>query len=130
MMAAQKSGDSYTMKVINCVMKVNNSTGSAMEVAWSGKTGGGQGPWFCAPQIRNEEGHWYGVDVYDGGWSNSHFTLPTGDSYINMALMGHPYDSWGIAKEDCTYIIDRKSVGDNRSYSGAIGKLFNAGTIN
>ncbi len=129
MMAALKSGDSYTMQVVNAVMKVNNNTGAAMEVAWSGKTGGGQGPYFFNPQIRYEQGKWMGIDVNNGGWTDSHFRLASGDCYINMGLMGHPYDSWGIAKEDGTQVIERKSVGD-RSYYGAIGKLYNAGTIN
>ena len=129
MMAALKSGDSYTMQVVNSVMKLDNISGSTMDVSWSGKTGGGQGPWFFTPEIRYEA-KWMGVDVYNGGWANSYFTLPSGVCYINMCLQGHPSDSWGIAKENGTQVIERKGVGSGRSYGGAIGKLFNAGTIN
>ena len=129
MMAAKKSGDSYSMQVINCVMKLNNNTGSAMEVSWCGYTGAGSGYYFFTPQIRIEDGNWYGVDVYNGGWDNSHFTLPSGVCFINMGLQGHPEDRWGIAKESGMTTSDGKKVGD-RSYGGAIGKILNGGTIN
>lgn len=129
MMAALKSGDSYTMQVINCVMKLNNNTGSAMEVSWCGYTGSGSGYYFFTPQIKIEDGNWYGVDVYDGGWADSHFTLPSGVCFINMGLQGHPEDRWGIAKESGMTTSDGKKVG-GRSYGGAIGKILNGGTIN
>lgn len=60
MMAALKSGDSYTMQVVNSVMKLDNISGSAMDVSWCGYTASGSGYYFFTPEIRYEEGKWMG----------------------------------------------------------------------
>lgn len=139
MMAAWKSNDSYTMQVVNNVMKVKNNTESDMEVAWYGKDYIFNGPYFFTPGVNCEfryDQHnrsfslkWDASPIDDSkSWSTvSHFTLQSGvDSYINMCIMGHYNEKWGIAKEDGTEVVPMKEVGTR---GGDMGKLYNAGTI-
>lgn len=132
-MAAWKSGDGkYSMKVINNVIKINNNTGSAMDVAClAGIYYNNNETVFFTPLFISEGSNPVGVIVTQynpyTGWNDSHFTLPTGVSYINIGQSSHPYENIGIAKEDGTEIVQRKCI----YYSGeGGGKLYNAGTIN
>lgn len=140
MMAARKSDDgTYTMNVVNNVMKVKNNTGSAMEVAWYGKDYTFAGPYFFTPGVNytitidlrksRVDEKWDASPIDDSNsWSTvSHFTLQSGvDSYINMCIMGHYNEKWGIAKEDGTEVVPMKAV---ETRGGKMGTLYNAGII-
>lgn len=133
MMAAYKSGSSYTMQVVNSVMQVTNS-GEEAEVAWSvtdySPTDADSNPEFITPLI-NLNSYGYGgitkksykfPSVYKG-WTNAkHITLKNGVTYVNMGMCGHANEYWGLAKQDGTQVVARKKM---TSKNGKKGKLYN-----
>ena len=136
-MAAYKEDNAYAMQVVNNVMKIKNGTTEDIEVALYGQSYSGsdtpdfriplsgwgykhQWPGYKAPLVKR-------IPAAYCGWANAKpFTLKKDvDSYVNMGMFNHPYDKWGIAKEDGTEVVAMKEVDgkDNQR-----GKLFNAGT--
>lgn len=140
MMAAWKSQDNtYTMKIVNNVLKLKNGMDSDKTVAWSAMTVDGQGPYFFNPIV-----HWsiaYGKP-YNNGWrglrvgSNAHFTgwgyanpftIKAGvDSYLNMGPCSQELEEWGLAEMYGDIFLPRKAMTGRKDVTG---KLYNAGTI-
>lgn len=132
-MASWKAGNTYTMKVINNVLKIKNNESADVDVAWSADDNSGE-PEAFIPMARWDVSvpAWKGTELscllgdYKG-WNASHFTLKAGVvSYVNMGLCNNSDEKWGLAKEDGTEFLSRKAVGDK---VGKMGKLFKAGTI-
>ena len=139
MYAWKNSGGTFTMELANNVLKINNGTGSDVEVAWSGKYRDDYdnlvGPEFFIPMgLFDRAGNrLWGVPVKFSyrpencqGWDNTKFTLKTGVNYVNMGMVGNETDEWGLVKEDGTEFLQRKTMTGRLTVKG---KLYNAGTI-
>lgn len=134
-MAAYKSGSTYTMQVVNNVLKVTNS-GAAAEVAWSvthyNTTLNPLPVYTLAPlsyYAWNEDSEAFGFLGKTGvatlakykGWTNAtHFTLPNGVSYVTMGICANAKEKWGLAKEDGTEVVTRKAMTGKVGVKGKI----------
>ena len=130
--AWKSSSNTYTMVIANNVLKIDNGTGSDVEVAWSGKyrddSNNLVGPEFFTPMVMYAHtGNEYGVPVkYSSrpancqGWDNTKFTLNTGVNYVNMGMVGNETEEWGLAKEDATEILPRKTMTGRANVKGKL----------
>lgn len=151
-MAAYKSSNSYTMQIVNNVLKINNS-GSDIEAAWRSVGHENSAPeefripfsgcsfeenqfTLGAPPVEKIDNK---VDINNEkeytGWGNAkHFTLKNGVSYVNAGMFNNGDDQWGIAtkKTDADevdkWIIALVAVGQGKA--GQKGKIWNAGEYN
>ena len=133
MNAAKDSDGNYAMTIINNVLKVENGTGSDIEVAWYGHSQSNPDNYFAPMNFLYNSTTLKGaiIDLLSAsykGWENvPHLTLKAGEvSYVNMPMSGARMgimDVWGLAKEDGTVVLTPKGHSDDTA-----GKLFNAGT--
>ena len=135
-MAAYKSGSTYTMQVVNNVLKVTNS-GAAAEVAWSvthyNTTLNPLPVYTLAPlsfygwNMNSVAFGFLGMTGVETpaaykGWANAkHFTLPNGVSYVTMGICANAKETWGLAKEDGTQVVTRKAM---TGKVGVMGKIY------
>lgn len=134
MMAALKSGSSYTMRVVNSVLKVTNNKNQDYSVAWNGKTHLGASVGFFDPFVilyyDSDEpvygSFWTGIMLKDipasqkGDWSKvSHYTLVKNSvTYVNMCLAGHSYEQYGLAESNGNFVAPLKNkIGDYKLYT-------------
>lgn len=129
MMAAWNEGNNtYTMKVVNNVMRITNGGSSDVEVAWCA------GDEFFAPlSVWQADGKkWAGAAVASYpdkyvGWNAGHFTLAAGEeSFVNMGICGDTAEEWGLANENGKAFLEAKSMAGR---ADVMGKIYNAGTV-
>ncbi len=142
-MAAYKSvGGSYTMEVVNNVLRFSETVINAdVEVAWASKGYNNTAdrnfrlPFSSWGSDGGDDLSFYGICVLEipdtyTGWTNAKpFTLKAGKvSYVNMGILGHGSDSWGLAKQDGTEVLPVVQVGNGTTGNGKAytkGKLYN-----
>ena len=145
MMGALKEGTSFTMKVINNVLKIENTTASDVDVAWYG--------YDFYPEVNHyfelscllgatydETWRWYGTRINEYGeerptWADvPHFTLAkSAVNYVNLPMVnGYPQDQIGLYTEGGTAVVAMKSisgrVSNNWQNPVYCGHLLDAGT--
>ena len=147
MMGAAKEGASFTMKIINNVMKIENQSGADVTVAWYGydyyTRNTNPNHYFELACVLgpadSETWRWYGNSISALGeiptWSDvSHFTLTDGAvNYVNLPMVnGYSYDEIGLYTEDATAVVPMKSNSGRLSNDWKnpvyCGHLLNAGT--
>lgn len=134
MVAYKNDEGAYSMEVANNVLKFSPGTiSSNVEVAWTSigyGSSAGRGYRLPFSFWGGTHGNWlHGIMVYQipdayTGWGNAKpFTLKAGVvSYVNMGMVGHSNDSWGLAKEDGTEVLPIKFVGTSKM--DVKGKLY------
>ncbi len=146
MMGAVKEGASFTMQVINNVMKIENQSGADVTVAWYG--------YDYYPEVNHyfelacvlgptdsETWKWYGNYINDFGGENPtwadvpHFTLVNSAvNYVNFPMIqGYNQDQLGLYTSDATAVVPMKSISGRTSSDwrpAYCGHLLNAGTYN
>lgn len=145
MMAAFKAGSSYTMKIINNVLKIENTTSLDVEVGWYGWDYYNEVNTFynLATQYVFEND---GPGPFDGSWKwggkcvnwancswgeTAHFTLEASAvNYVSFPMVGVIYggddEKLGLYKSDATAVLSMKGLGGKDNVSG---KLYDAGSF-
>lgn len=147
MMGAVKEGATFTMKVINNVMKIENQSGADVTVAWYGwdnyKETNHYFELACVlGPTDSETWRWYGdrINVFVGEiptWADvPHFTLvDNAVNYVNFPMInGYANkDKIGLYMSDGTAVVEMKGISGRVSNDWQpvyCGHLLNAGTYN
>lgn len=147
MMGAVKEGASFTMKVINNVLKIENQSGADVTVAWYGydyyKRNTYPNHYFELACVLgpsdSETWRWYGNRINASGsniptWADvPHFTLVDSKvNYVNLPMVnGYSNDEIGLYTEGGTAVVPMKSNSGRLSNDFSTvycGHLLDAGT--
>ena len=123
-MGAVKEGESFTMKVINNVLKIANTTASDIEVAWYGfDYSPEENRYFelacLLGVISPETWRWYGQTINHDDDANPafadvpHFTLVNNAvNYVNFPMINgfESQDKIGLYTSDGTAVVPMKSI--------------------
>lgn len=146
MMGAVKDGASFTMKVINNVMKIENQSGADVTVAWYGYDYYPEVDHYFELACELATTHyatwqWMGQSISDVNDENPtwadvpNFTLVDGAvNYVNLPMVSgyEDDDKIGLYTESGTAVVPMKVLSGRVSdeYSQYCGHLLNAGTYN
>ena len=147
MMAAFKEGSSYTMKIINNVLKIQNTTSSDVEVGWYGWDYYNEANTFynlatqyafendgSSPDPMAGSWKWGGkcVDEANCSWGETvPFTLKASAvNYVNFPMFtvyyGDDDEKLGLYTSSGTAVLSMKGLGGKDNVSG---KLYDAGSF-
>ena len=145
MMGALKEGASFTMQVINNVMKIENQSGADVTVAWYGYDFYPEVEHYFELACRLATTHyatwqWMGQSINDENYENPtwadvpHFTLVDNSvNYVNFPMVSGYEDSdkIGLYMSDRTAVVPMKVLSGRVSdeYSQYCGNLLDAGTF-